>query len=215
LKSSLAPSTPISEGVEPASGSGVVSPAVARSSLTEEIAPYPPQELWGYDLELMHHYITSTADTLSIRPEMCHVWRVALPREGYRHQFVTHGILAIAATHKAYLLPHSRKKYLALSDYHQTLGSEGYRTCLQDINDHNGMALFAFASTVVLLMLALPLHYTNGQLENPMHHLTELANVHRGIKTTLAPLLPSVLRTEFAPLLYGIWPLDPSGLPDR
>src|SRR5690606_31319682 len=120
--------------------------------LAEQIAPYPPQELWGYDLELMHHYMASTADSLSIRPEMCHVWRVALPREGYRHQFVTHGILAIAATHKAYLLPHSRKKYLALSDYHQTLGSEGYRICLQDINDHNGRALFAFASTVVLLM---------------------------------------------------------------
>jgi len=146
---------------------------------------------------------------------MCHVWRVALPREGYQHQFVTHGMLAVAATHKAYLLPHSRKKYLALADYHQMLGSEGYRKGLQDINDNNGVALFAFASTVVLLMLALPIRCANGRLENPMHHLMELASLHRGINTTLTPLLTSILRTEFAPLLYGIWPFDPSGLPDR
>lgn len=117
---------------------------------------------------------------------------------------------------KAYLLAHSRKKYLALTDYYQMLGSEGHRTCLQDINGDNGMALFAFASTVVLLMLALPTRWTNRRLGNPMHHLMELASVHRGIKTSLTPLVGSILRTEFAPLLYVIWPLhvDPSGRPD-
>ncbi|KAI9159063.1 Sterol uptake control protein [Paramyrothecium foliicola] len=206
----VASSTPVSEVPEQPPGSGAVSPAVPGPSLADQIAPFPPEELWHYDIELMHHYATITADSLSIRPDMCHVWRVALPREGYRHSFVMHGILALAATHKAYLLPHNRKQYLSLADYHQTLGSEGYRTCLQDINDNNGMAIFAFASVVVLQTMALPIWYADGKLETIMNHFMELASLFRGIKTTLAPLIPGVLRTEFAPLLYGIWPFNSS-----
>lgn len=104
----------------------------------------------------MHHYCTVTADTLSIRKDMGHVWRVAIPREGYQHPFVMHGILTIDAAHKAHLVPSNCKTYLALCDYHQTIGSQGFRSELHYIKKSNGLPPFSFASIVVVYMVNSP-----------------------------------------------------------
>jgi hypothetical protein len=119
-----------------------------------------------------------------------------------------HGILAIAAAHKAYLMPASRKTYLPLADYHQTLGSEGYRRYLQHYNMTNWMPVFGFASLVVLHMLTLPTRMDNCVLEDPITNLIELAGLLRGIKATLEPAIGRIVRTEFAPVVFGIWVFD-------
>ncbi|RSL74502.1 hypothetical protein CEP51_011536 [Fusarium floridanum] len=198
---------------------------LGHPSPSDQMAPFPPQELWTRDCELMHHYCTVTSRTLSVREDMIHVWNVAIPRLGYQSPFVMHGILALAAAHKAYLIPASRRIYLPLADYHQTLGSEGYRHQLQTFDLSNWMPVFGFASVVVLHMLTLPTRMENHALEAPLTNLLELANLLRGIKTTLQPIIPRVVRTEFAPVVYGVWlfesdeksapcpPLDNSPLP--
>ncbi|KAH6879843.1 hypothetical protein B0T10DRAFT_582520 [Thelonectria olida] len=172
---------------------------VAVTSASEQIAPFPPQELLSQDFELLHHYCTK---------EMTHVWRICIPREGYQHSFVMHGVLAISAAHKAYLMPSNRQTYLSLLDYHQTVGSEGFRSALQNICPEIGIALFSFASIVVLYLYTLPNRFINGQLEDPIRNMSEIIVLLRGIKTALAPLMPGVLRSELASLIYGIWPLD-------
>ncbi|KPM43315.1 hypothetical protein AK830_g3244 [Neonectria ditissima] len=183
------------------------------AAVSEQLAPLPMHELWSKDFELMHHYCTVTADTLSIRREMRHVWRVVIPREGYQHPFVMHGILAIAATHKAYLVPNSRKKYLALSDYHQTVGSEGFRSTLSNVCVESQGALFCFASVVVLFMFTLPTRSATGRLENPVINLLELIGLLKGMRATQSPVLPGILKSEFAPIIYGIWPIEQTGPP--
>ncbi|KAL5595649.1 hypothetical protein FOVSG1_009338 [Fusarium oxysporum f. sp. vasinfectum] len=180
----------------------------SHPSPTQQIAPFPPHELWARDCELMHHYCTVTADTLCVRKDLAYVWGVAIPRLGYQDPFVMHGILAIAAAHKAYLVPANRKTYLPLADYHQTLGSEGYRRYLQHYNMTNWMPVFGFASLVVLHMLTLPTRMDNCALEDPITNLIELAGLLRGIKTTLEPAMGRIVRTEFAPVVFGIWVLD-------
>ncbi|KAF4946891.1 hypothetical protein FGADI_10804 [Fusarium gaditjirri] len=179
----------------------------SHPSPTQQIAPFPPRELWARDCELMHHYCTVTADTLCVRKDLAYVWGVAIPRLGYQDPFVMHGILAIAAAHKAYLVPANRKTYLPLADYHQTLGSEGYRRYLQHYNMTNWMPVFGFASLVVLHMLTLPTRMDNCVLEDPITNLVELAGLLRGIKTTLEPAMGRIVRTEFAPVVFGIWVL--------
>ncbi|KAG8668964.1 hypothetical protein FPOAC2_08271 [Fusarium poae] len=180
----------------------------SHPSPTDQIAPFPPHELWARDCELMHHYCTVTAESLSIRKDLTYVWSVAIPRLGYQDPFVMHGILAIAAAHKAYMLPASRKTYLPLVDYHQTLGSEGYRRYLQHFNLSNWMPVFGFASVVVLHMLTLPMRMENRVLESPITNIIEVAGLIRGIRTTLEPVLGRVVRSEFAPVVFGIWMLD-------
>ncbi|QPC61320.1 hypothetical protein HYE67_003551 [Fusarium culmorum] len=180
----------------------------SHPSPTDQIAPFPPHELWARDCELMHHYCTVTAESLSIRKDVTYVWSVAIPRLGYQDPFVMHGILAIAAAHKAYMLPASRKTYLPLADYHQTLGSEGYRRYLQHFDLSNWMPVFGFASVVVLHMLTLPMRMENRVLESPITNIIEVAGLIRGIRTTLEPVLGRVVKTEFAPVIFGIWMLD-------
>lgn len=172
-------------------------------------------ELREKDFELMHHYCTVTADTMSLKPEIRQVWRNIIPREGYRHSFIMHGILASAATHKAYLFPYNRKTYLNLATYHQTVGSEGFRSALQANHSENTMALFAFAGLMVMHMMALPGRCPNGILEDPIQHFMELVGMFRGLMVTLSPLMSTILRTELAPLVYSVWPLNESDMPER
>lgn len=155
----------------------------------------------------MHHWTTVAADSLSIRPDICHVWRITIPREGYRHLFVMHGILALSAIHKSFLIPQDRKTYRALSDYHQAVGSEGFRSTLQSIDPENSMALYGFATCLIVIMMAQPpTHgWANQQSTTPVHGTV---NLNRGFITTLAPIIPRILPSEFAPLIHTGWPMD-------
>ncbi|KAK7418799.1 hypothetical protein QQZ08_011122 [Neonectria magnoliae] len=168
------------------------------AAVSEQLAPLPIHELWSKDFELMHHYCTVTADTLSIRREMRHIRRVVIPQEGYQHLFVMHGLLAIAATHKAYLVPNSTKKIS---------GPVGLSP------DQNRGALFCFASAVVLFMFTLLTRSATGRLENSMTNLLELIGLLKGIRTSQSPFVPGILKSEFAPIADGIWPLDKTGPP--
>lgn len=131
-----------------------------------------------------------------------------MPREGYKSSYVMHGILSMAAAHKAYLTPSQRKTYLALSDYHQALGSEGFRSQLEDVNSDNWASVFCFASILVLYVLCLPARSEKGRLEDPIRNILELMGVVRGIRITLAPLLARVGSSEFAPMVYGAFRAD-------
>lgn len=133
-----------------------------------------------------------------------------MPREGYRNSYVTHGILSMAAIHKAYMNPSQRKTYLALSDYHQTLGSEGFRSQLEDVNSTNWASVFCFASILVLYILCLPSRSENRSLEDPITNILELMGVVRGVRVALAPLLSRVSGSEFAPVIHGAFRAESS-----
>ncbi|RTE79860.1 hypothetical protein BHE90_005631 [Fusarium euwallaceae] len=171
--------------------------------------------LWSYDMELMHHYTTTTATTLSIRKDMAHLWQVTIPREGYRNPFVLHGILAMSAVHLAYLRPTNRKMYLQLYNYHSTLGSEQFRSTLEDARPENWMGLFSFAALITLHAFTLPLRLNDQKLPDPLLNLFEVATLLRGMETMLSPMLPLISRSEFAPFIYGVRLSDSDDLSAR
>lgn len=177
------------------------------------LAPVPPNELSRRGFELMHHYCTVTADTLSIRRDMTYVWQVAVPREGYKCSFVFHGVLTMAAAHKAYLVGDSTSGeiYPKLCDYYSMLGSEGFRHELQNLTEDNWMALFGFASVLVLYSFSLPARSMPRKLDDPITSLLELGSLVRGIKSSLSSVVPHIYNSEFAPLIYGIWPAESHG----
>ncbi|KAH7153433.1 hypothetical protein EDB81DRAFT_868488 [Dactylonectria macrodidyma] len=173
--------------------------------------PLPPEELSRRSLELMHHYSTITASTLSLRQDVAYACREAIPREGYKHSFASHGILALAAAHKAHLIPNSRDVYLKLCDYHSMLGSKGFEYELQKPTEDNSMALFGFATLLILYSFTLPIRSTKQKLNNPIDSFCELASLIRGLKTTLSPLVCRTYNSELAPLIYGVWPSETDG----
>jgi hypothetical protein len=234
------PATPRSEGAEATgrslSSSGAATRAATRaatspspgpgpgpsaglgsSSLTisDTLSPLSPDELRAADLELMHHYCTATADTLSSKPEICQVWRLYIPREGYRHPYVMRGILSVAAAHKAHLLPYSRRRYLALADYHQTVGSEGFREALQAAaSPERALSLWVFGCLVVIHSMTLPLR-SGGALDDAIGRFIELTTLFRGLMTTMSPLVERLLRSELAPMVYGIYPFGDKDILER
>ncbi|KAL2878731.1 hypothetical protein SGCOL_005956 [Colletotrichum sp. CLE4] len=171
-------------------------------------SPAPSIGHWGHGLELMHHYTLVTANTLSIRPDMQHVWRVTMPEIGYECPFVMHGVLTLAALHKAYLIPSSRDKYLELATSHQTAGINGFRTQLHTVDDTNWKPFFCFASLVVFYVASLPVRM--GQDLDSEPDIMGVFIFVRGIRTILEPYQTKIVRTEFAPMATGIWIVDPS-----
>lgn len=153
----------------------------------------------------MHHYSTITASTLSLRQDVAYVWREVIPREGYKHSFVSDCILALAAAHKAYLVPNSCDAYLKLCDHYSMLGSTGFQLELQNSTEDNWSALFGFSTVLILYSFTLPARSTKRKLNDPIASLFELASLIRGLNNTLSPLICRTYNSELAPLTYSVW----------
>lgn len=157
------------------------------------------------DVELMHHYCVSTSESLAIREDLRYVWRVVFPQEGYRHPFVMHGLLSLAALHKAYLFPSKRQEYLTLGAAHHALGLERFRALLCDIGDDNWKAMLCYASIVVIHVCSLAARSENGCIAEPIRSTWEFFSVIRGFKATLQEFTPRMSRTSLAPLVASIF----------
>ncbi|TQN71774.1 Sterol uptake control protein 2 [Colletotrichum shisoi] len=173
------------------------------------VSQAPTIELWGHGLELMHHYSLHTANTMSSKPEMQHVWRVAIPEIGYECPFVMHGILAIAALHKAYLLPPERDTYLDLATSHQTAGLEGFRAVLHKLDDSNWESVFCFASITSLHVSFHPVRKSTDHDAELLPDITALFVFVRGIRAILEPYHGGLSRTRLGPMAQGSWVIDP------
>ncbi|WQF90203.1 Putative fungal transcription factor [Colletotrichum destructivum] len=166
---------------------------------------WPLNESKGRELELMHHYSTYTCNTLALREDMKHVWRVVIPREGYSHPFVMDGILALSALHKAYLIPSDREAYLTIAAHHQSLGLEGFRPLLTNVTEQNWKPVFCYATVVALYVCLLPARSDKGQLSAPVANTLEMIRFVRGIRSVLQPFIEHLPRSNFAPLAQGVW----------
>jgi hypothetical protein len=143
-----------------------------------------------------------------------HVWREVFPREGYRHDYVMHGILSLAALHKAFLLPGHAAEYLTLSAYHHTTGQQTFRTLLPHVNDTNWRPIFCFATMVIAHVLCMPIRTVDDVLSTtPLSKMQELFSVTRGIKAILLPYIPQLNHTNFAPLVNSVWIVSPDNPP--
>ncbi|KAF6832934.1 hypothetical protein CPLU01_05883 [Colletotrichum plurivorum] len=187
----------------PASGIDFLDVAAGHK---QTIVAAPSIEIWGRGLELMHHYTLSTADSLAIRLDIKHLWRVTTVEIGYRCSFVMHGILTMAALHKAYLLPSERDEYLDLAASHQNAGLEGFRAALPDINDKNWETFFTFSSIVILYVASLPTRLGRDAAPN----ILELFTFVRGVRAVLEPYQARLHKTKFRAILHGTWVIDPN-----
>ncbi|KAH8654649.1 hypothetical protein BGZ60DRAFT_157979 [Tricladium varicosporioides] len=198
LQAAVSPTTP--------SGLSFMDFSILSDSSQPLPSPGDSRSLWIRDLELMHHYCTSTCTTMAIREDMRHVWRTVMPREGYLHPFVMHGILAISALHKAYLLPDKRHEYLIICAYHHNIGQETFRNLLIDVKDENWRPIFCFALMLVAYVRCL--HATKPEsftMTTPISTTLELFFVIRGIKAVLDPFMGKLRGTDLTPVADGIW----------
>ncbi|KAH7015867.1 C6 zinc finger domain-containing protein [Ilyonectria destructans] len=169
-----------------------------------EIPASPSSSSNMRELELMHHYSINTSNSLALREDLRYVWRVIVPQEGYDRPFVLHGILAVAAVHKAQLVPSSRQTYLNLGTYYQSVGLEAFRTIMQNVDKDSWKPFFLFASSVILYACLLPARSESRRLERPISSIMELFAFIRGIKS-IGPYLGGISRGNLSPLNLQDW----------
>jgi hypothetical protein len=150
----------------------------------------PPEEDtadWVLDLELLHHYTTSTYRTFNMEPltdELDRLWQVEIPQQAFAHVFLLHQILAVASYHLAHLHPHSRQAYALRASQHQNAGIRRMRIALSDISPANCHALFASSS--LLFIGSLAASSTSGLAEGPtVDDLVDVLILVKGVGSVL------------------------------
>ncbi|KAM0813210.1 hypothetical protein AB5N19_13202 [Seiridium cardinale] len=108
------------------------------------------QTAWATDLELMHHYSTVTCFTLPRGQEVGRLWQTVVVELGLANEPLLHQILAITASHLAFLRPQQSQVYSMIASQHQSDAARGLRTGLTHITSENCHASFAAASMLVV-----------------------------------------------------------------
>jgi hypothetical protein len=122
----------------------------------------------------------------------------------YGCSFLMHGILAVAAMHKAHLQPAQRRVYADIAVYHQTVGLEGFRTTLSDLTsgDADWKPCFCFATLVVLSMCWQPAGAPVDLAETTPAALDFFVFM-RGVDAVIRTHQSQLLHTALSPLIEG------------
>ena len=108
------------------------------------------------DLELLHNFCTSTCYTLHSDPTLKTLWRLNVPRLGFKYDFVMHGILSLSALHLASTRPEQREWYISHAML-QNQAALGLVTSIPlNITDENCSAIYLFSILTFILKLASP-----------------------------------------------------------
>ncbi|KAF5023535.1 hypothetical protein F66182_4402 [Fusarium sp. NRRL 66182] len=119
-------------------------PYLAKFVMSQESVE---QSTWLTDLELMHHYTSSTYMTLP-RPEELHqLWQVEVPKVAMSHIYLLHQVLSISAHHLASSNP-NRPEHSICASQHQNEAIKGLRTALKSITEETCVEVF-IASTLL------------------------------------------------------------------
>lgn len=171
-------------------------------------------EDWGLDLELMHHFCSMTCNTMTWREDARHVWRVIIPMEGYSNRYVMHGILAIAALHKAYLYSTQKTKYIKAASHHLALGLKEFRELLASpVDPENWQPVFCFASMISVHLSVVPIRLGVDRWPDPIYNMVELFASIRGFQEIMKSFLKSLRKTQLAPLVNSIFIEDEMLIP--
>ncbi len=158
------------------------------------------------DLELFHHYSTSTCHTLATVKSVEKLWQIDIPKLAFSNDFLMHGILATSACHLAHLRPEATDHYINIARYHYTSAISVYRPLLNHVSEENCASIMAFSTVVACLAIAMP-QISSHEPDPPssamafVTNMFELLSLIRGVKMIVACTWPWIQNTTVAPLL--------------
>ncbi|RAK94961.1 Zn(II)2Cys6 transcription factor [Aspergillus ibericus CBS 121593] len=136
------------------------------------------------DLELLHHFTTSTAYTFSRHPILQSFWRVEVPQIGFTAPYTLRAILALSALHLAHLRPDQSPSYIAQATIHHDAALKLATPEMANITPDNSAPLFLFSALSTFIWCAKPLKPGNFLLwEN--HEIASWLVLIRGTGTIL------------------------------
>ncbi|KAF2799665.1 hypothetical protein K505DRAFT_265305 [Melanomma pulvis-pyrius CBS 109.77] len=186
--------------------------------------PHPLFELG--DLALLHHWCLVTSLTFGSTADVS-LWQMGFPKVAFRHPFLMHGILSLAALHVAYLNPSSRRSSMLDAAQHHSKSLQGFRQGIDQMSEKNSEALF-ITSAFTFLYAFVTFGTLHSEFEEGANSATRTLRVLgadwiplvRGVSTVLKPTYESLKRGPFSCLFeMGNWdnlnPDDVSGPEDK
>ncbi|CAK7233495.1 hypothetical protein SBRCBS47491_008629 [Sporothrix bragantina] len=109
-------------------------------------------------LELLHNYSTLTSYSLSADPVLRNVWRINVPQEGFRHNFVLRSVFALSALHMAAYAadPADKARYLQVARAEHGVALRDIATALSNASADNCSALYVSAAMTFMYAWAAP-----------------------------------------------------------
>ena len=124
------------------------------ASIPSPTLPGPTKKFDLLDIELIQHYCTRTYLTISSRLSTHVIWRDAVFKEAFRHEWLLNGIMATAALHKASMLPESSEDYAKVALAHQNAALNGYIPEVSRPNQDNSIAIFSLSLLLTIWAFA-------------------------------------------------------------
>ncbi|CDM34401.1 transcriptional regulator family: Fungal Specific TF [Penicillium roqueforti] len=187
-------STPANSAESPVSLSGPESTTSGKSRALAQVSqvlpslsslgPFP-STLAVFDLELLHHWTTSTCYTLSRSPTVQTVWCNEAPRIGFATPPVLHTLLAFSALHLARSDESRRAACLAHAQMHHSTAVREMIPLVSPLARENGSALFIFSSLTCMFSCAKPSEEGDFLVLFERGNLSEWARLFRGTTTVI------------------------------
>ena len=124
------------------------------AALTPQSPSGPVKKFDILDIELIQHYCTRTYLTISSRLATHVIWRDAVFREAFGHEWLLHGIMATAALHKASQVTKSSVDYAKAALAHQNAALAGYIPEVSRPNQDNSIAVFSLSLLLTIWAFA-------------------------------------------------------------
>ncbi|KAI1329115.1 hypothetical protein F5Y16DRAFT_367509 [Xylariaceae sp. FL0255] len=156
------------------------------------------------EMELLHHYTTSTCLSLASDPSVRNFWRVNVPQMGFEHHYVLKGILALAALHLARLRPNQRNNLVEQALIHHSASSYMVMPLITAAHaGSNFTPIFYFSILTTIITFARPRDQGNFLLiSNGI--LPEWLLISRGISTLIESKGEEIFdMSNLGPLLHS------------
>ena len=157
------------------------------------------------DLSLLHHWTVSTSHSLVQCPSIDRIWQTVLPQIGFRHPFVMHAILSMAALHLGHVIDlRNRRRHTIDAVRHHNEALRGFRETISHPSAENADALFACSTLNVIYVFGVsPWSSVDAEAASP--HLQGLHHVDGSRKSR-------VLGAEWIPMVRGVRAILPGVL---
>ncbi|KAH7330414.1 hypothetical protein BKA65DRAFT_434169 [Rhexocercosporidium sp. MPI-PUGE-AT-0058] len=185
------------------SGPGTPSEALQ----TQQVAPVPEPELslgsntisWD-DLELLHHFITVTANTFADRSDIQEMWKVQIPKLAMDHKFLMHLLFSVTALHMANLDTEKQSTYVDRALRHHNVALPHFSSKFPTATHHNVASIFAGATLIVVSSLNLSFAHLEHDPSAAVDEMFGIFILLRGIKLVYGETWERVQESEIAPL---------------
>lgn len=166
-----------------------------------DVQPTEPDNLRLQDLQLLHHFTTVTAYSLSDISTIQLTWQIAVPQEALGHAFLMHALLAVAAVHLLHSSPTDPGPYERAALIHRNTALRLAVPTIYNINSTNCHALFALASFVAILALVFPQSSESQSSTVPIDEVTDFIVLVRGVTIVVHGSQEWIDRGRLRPLL--------------